>query len=56
MIGNVAIQDVEKMITDRLANLKRLQSKDGKMSRYHRIKELETIMKKLKELKSAGRT
>ena len=53
MIGNVANEDIEAMITARLANLKRLYAKDGRMSRYHKIKELEIIVGKIKELKNA---
>lgn len=55
MNGNVAKTEVEELLTKRLANLKRLYAIDGKMSRYHKIKELEFIMSKLKELKSARR-
>ena len=47
--------DIEDMIAARLANLKRLYAKDGRMSRYHKIKELEIIIGKIKELKSARR-
>jgi hypothetical protein len=53
MAGNVTSCDVETMISMRLANLKRLYAKDGKMARYHKIKELEVIIGKIKELKNA---
>ena len=52
MIGNVANEEVEAMIAARLANLKRLYAKDGRMSRYHKIKELEIIVGKIKEMKN----
>ncbi len=53
MAGNVTSCDIETMISARLANLKRLYAKDGKMARYHKIKELEVIIGKIKELKNA---
>jgi hypothetical protein len=53
MAGNVTSSDIETMISARLANLKRLYAKDGKMARYHKIKELEVIIGKIKELKNA---
>lgn len=55
MNGNVAKTEVEELLTKRLANLKRLYAIDGKMARYHKIKEIEFIMSKLKELKSVRR-
>jgi retron-type reverse transcriptase len=53
--GNVAKDEVQELLSKRLANLKRLYAIDGKMSRYHKIKEIEFIMNKLKELNGARR-
>ena len=55
MTGNVSSEDIEAMIAARLANLKRLYKVDGRVSRYHKIKELEIIIAKIKELKNARR-